>query len=292
MILLTGATGFTGSHVLSELLEKGIRPRCLVRASSDVRELKKAGLEIVKGDLGDQPSLLAAMAGVDTLLNTASLGFGQAPVLVSSAERSGVRRAVFISTTAVFTSLNAGSKVVRLAAEERVRASTLQQTILRPTMIYGASRDRNMARLIRFLRRSPVIPIIGSGLHLQQPVYVGDVAKAVIAAMRTDQAIGRAYNIAGAAPLTFLEVVDTITRLLGRKVLKLRLPAAPILTVLNVTERLGLRLPIKREQILRLNEDKAFDWAEAGRDLGYTPLSFEEGIRRELAEMYPPSGGR
>ena len=292
MILLTGATGFTGSHVLSQLLENGIRPRCLVRASSDVRELKKAGLEIVEGDLGDERSLLAAMAGVDTLLNTASLGFGQAPVLVSSAERSGVRRAVFISTTAVFTSLNASSKAVRVAAEERVRVSTLQQTIIRPTMIYGASRDRNMARLIRFLRRSPVIPIIGSGLHLQQPVYVGDVANAVIAAMRADQAIGRAYNIAGAAPLTFLEVVDTITRLLGRKVMKLRVPAAPIMSALGVTERVGLRLPIKREQILRLNEDKAFECHEAARDLGYAPLTFEEGIRRELAEMHQLSAGR
>jgi len=292
MILLTGATGFTGSHVLSQLLEEGIRPRCLVRRASDVRELKKARVDIVEGDLGDERSLLAAMTGVDTLLNIASLGFGHAPVLVSSAERSGVRRAVFISTTAVFTSLNARSKAVRVAAEECVRASSLQQTIIRPTMIYGMSRDRNMARLIRFLRRSPVIPIIGSGLHLQQPVYVGDVAKAVIAAMRVDYSIGRAYNIAGAAPLTFLEVVDTIARLLGRKVMKLRVPAAPIMAVLGATERLGLRLPIKREQIQRLNENKAFHYDEAARDLGYAPLTFEEGIRRELAEMYQLSAGQ
>jgi len=284
-VFLTGATGFTGSHVLALLLEKGIHTRCLVRATSDVRALRSTGVEIVEGDVGDERSLLAAMVGTNMLINTASLGFGSAPVLVSCAERAGVRRAVFISTTAIFTSLNARSKVVRLAAEECVRTSALQQTIIRPTMIYGTSRDRNMARLIRFLRRSPVIPIVGSGRNLQQPVHVRDVAFAVLAAMQSDAAIGRAYNIAGAAPLTFLEVIDTITRLLGRKVMKLRLPAAPILATLGLTERLGIRLPAKREQILRLNENKAFDCSDAGRDLHYAPLSFEEGIRRELVQM-------
>jgi nucleoside-diphosphate-sugar epimerase len=284
-VLLTGATGFTGSHVLSLLLEKGIRPRCLVRPSSDVRDLRRAGVEIFEGDIGDERSLLEAMHGIDTLLNTASLGFGHAPVLVSCAERAGVRRAVFISTTAIFTSLNASSKVVRLAAEECVQQSALRQTIIRPTMIYGTSRDRNMARLINFLQWSPVMPIIGSDRSLLQPVHVRDVAFVAVAAMESNTAIGRAYNIAGATALTFVEVIDTITRLLGRHVIKVRLPLRPISTVLRALERIGVHLRVKREQILRLNEDKAFDYSDAARDLGYSPLSFEEGIRCELDEM-------
>jgi nucleoside-diphosphate-sugar epimerase len=284
-VLLTGATGFTGSQVLELLLLKGLRPRCLVRGTSDVTALRQAGVQIVEGDIGDERSMIDAMRGVDTLLNTASLGFGHAPLLVSSAERAGVRRAIFVSTTAIFTSLNAKSRVVRVSAEDCVRQSSLRQSIIRPTMIYGTLRDRNMSRLIRFLQRSPVIPIIGSGRGLQQPVHVRDVAFAVVAAMESEAAVGRAFNIAGATALTFVEVIDTITRLLGRKVMKLRLPAGPILAALQVTERIGVRLPVKREQILRLNEDKAFDCSDAARDLGYAPLSFEEGIRLELDEM-------
>lgn len=285
-VLLTGATGFTGSHVVALLIKKGIRVRCLVRPTSDTGRLREAGdVEIVEGDVGDERSLLVAMQGIDTLLNTTPLGFGHGPLIVSSAESAGVRRAIFISTTSIFTSLNAKSKVGRLAAEESVRASALQQTIIRPTMIYGASGDRNMARLIRFLCRSPIIPIIGSGRNLQQPVYVRDVAFAVVAAMESDAAIGRAYNVAGAAPLTFEEVIDTITRLLGRRVMKLRLPIAPMLAAFGAAEHIGLRLPVKQEQVRRLNEDKAFDYNDAARDLGYAPLSFEEGIRCELAEM-------
>src|SRR5205814_8821341 len=108
---------------------------------------------------------------------------GHAPALVATARAAGIERAVFISTTAIFTALNAPSKAVRVAAEKTIGESGLRATILRPTMIYGSARDRNMARLIRYLRRWPVIAVAGSGVHLQQPIYVDDVARAVADAL-------------------------------------------------------------------------------------------------------------
>ncbi|HEX9983069.1 MAG TPA: NAD(P)H-binding protein [Thermoanaerobaculia bacterium] len=282
-VLLTGATGFTGSYVLRRLLAEGITPRCLVRASSDVAGLH--GVETVVGDLGDAASLERAFDGVDTLINTASLGFGHAPALVKAAERAGVRRAIFISTTSIFTSLNTTSKSTRIAAEETIQRSRLEWTILRPTMIYGSPRDRNMIRLIRYVRRWPVMPVIGDGRHLQQPVYVDDVAAAAVLALRSEKAIRRAYNIAGAKPLTFNEVVDTVARLLGRRMRRIYFPARPIIATLQRLERHRLRLPIKAEQLQRLNENKAFPWTDAAKDFGYAPIDFEEGMRRELQEM-------
>jgi len=284
-VLLTGATGFTGSHLLEQLLAAGIRPRCLVRPASAAAadELRARGADVALGDIADPASLVEALRGVETLLNTASIGFGHGPGLVEAAERAGVRRAIFISTTAIFTTLEAKTKSVREAAEARIRGSALAWTIIRPTMIYGTPRDRNMIRLVRYLQRWPVIPVIGDGKHLQQPVYVGDVARAVILALNSDNTIGRAYNIAGREPLTFNQVIDTVARLLGRRVYKLHLPVAPIVAPLRLLERTGLRFPIKAEQILRLNENKAFDYGEAARDFGYAPVSFEEGIAREIA---------
>jgi uncharacterized protein YbjT (DUF2867 family) len=282
-ILLTGATGFTGSFVLARLRERGVQPRCLVRTSSDRTLL--GDVEIVEGDLGDPASLDLALQGIDILLNTASIGFGHAPLLVAAAERAGVRRAIFISTTAVFTTLNAKSKSVRLAAEQTIESSSLDWTILRPTMIYGTSRDRNMARLIGYLRRWRVLPVVGDGESLQQPVYVGDVATAVVRALDSPATVRRAYNISGAAPLTFNQVVDTITSALGRKVWKLRIPVGPPVALLQGFERLGLRLPVRAEQLLRLNEDKAFGHDDAWRDFGYAPVSFREGIGLELREL-------
>ena len=284
-VLVTGATGFTGSYVVPLLLKQGAHVRCLVRASSNRISLPAVELELAQGDLDDRASLERALRGCDVLVNVASLGFGHAPQIVNAAVAASVKRAVFISTTAIFTTLNAPSKSVRLAAEETIRTSGLRYTILRPTMIYGSSRDRNMCRLIRFLRSWPVVPVFGAGEHLQQPVYVEDLAAAVVQSLMSERSVGRSYNISGAAPLTYNRIIDIICEIMGRRVRKVRLPIAPLVSALTMLERLPLRLPIKAEQILRLNEDKAFDHAEAIEDFGYRPRSFAEGIRMELREM-------
>jgi len=282
-IVLTGATGFTGSHLLAQLRERGIRPRCFVRATSDTSNLHD--VEIVEGDLGDVASLARAFDGASVLLNTASIGFGHGPGIVAAAERAGISRAIFISTTAIFTTLNAKTKSVRMEAEEAIRKSGLQWTVIRPTMIYGTSRDRNMARLIRYLSRWPVMPVAGRGNHLLQPIHVDDVARAMLQALDHDVAIGRDYNIAGKEPLTFNGVIDVVAARLGRRVLKLHLPLRLMAAMLAFAERGPVRLPVRSEQLLRLGEDKAFDYSAASRDFGFAPLAFEEGISREIESM-------
>ena len=179
-VLVTGATGFTGPYVVREFLNRGASVRCFVRPSSETSALPLDSIEVAQGDLGDTVSLTAALSGVDVLANIASLGFGHAPSIIGAARAAGVARAIFISTTAIFTSLNAGSKSVRVAAEAAIAESGLAYTILRPTMIYGSPRDRNMWSLVQFLRKWPVVPIVGSGQYLQQPVFVADVAAAAL----------------------------------------------------------------------------------------------------------------
>ena len=281
-IFVTGATGFTGSRVVPLLLKSGYAVRCLYRASSDRSSLAGLDIEWALGDVSDPQSLTSAMQGTDALVNVASLGFGHAESILRSANEAGVKRGIFISTTAIFTQLNAGSKSVRLAAEEAIQASGLDYTILRPTMIYGSPRDRNMWRLIRLLRITPVMPIFGDGESLQQPIFVDDVAQAVLLALQTDATIGKSYNIAGKAPLTYNQVIGAVASALGKRVWKLHLPYMPIVHMLQFTERMKFRLPIKAEQVLRLNENKAFSYEEARRDFGFSPRSFEEGLQTEI----------
>lgn len=284
-VLVTGATGFTGSRLVPLLLKNGFQVRAFVRPTSSRSPLSALEVEWATGDLSDPKALTAALRGVDALINVASLGFGHAETIVRSAKEAGVRRGIFISTTAIFTQLNAGSKSIRLAAEETIQASRLDYTILRPTMIYGSPRDRNMWRLIRLLKVTPVLPIFGDGESLQQPIFVDDVAQAVLLAMQNGATIGRSYNIAGKVPLTYNQVIDTAAAALGKRVWKLHLPYMPIVRALQFTERMKIRLPIKAEQVLRLNENKAFSYEEAQRDFGFSPRSFEEGIRTEVLNI-------
>jgi len=284
-VLLTGATGFTGSHVAPLLLKCGIQVRALARPTSDKRAVPQPDIEWVYGDVNDSPSLERALQGIDALVNVVSMGAGRGPLIVDAAVAAGIKRAVFISTTSLFTHLNASSKSLRIAAEESVKQSGINYTILRPTMIYGSSGDRNMCRLVRYIHRYPILPIFGSGKFLQQPVYVGDVAQAIVDCLLNDNTIKKSYNIPSEQPLSYNEVIDTVCRLTRRYVLKLHLPVPPIVTTLSLVERISIPLPLKAEQIMRLNEDKNFNYDDAARDFGYKPLSFAEGMYLELQEM-------
>jgi uncharacterized protein YbjT (DUF2867 family) len=284
-MLITGATGFLGREVVRQALERGLEFAVFSRPTSDLRGLPAGDYEVRRGDLGDEASLMDALKGIDTLLNLASLGHGHVDAIAAAATKGDVRRAVFISTTAIFTTLDAPSKAERTRAEDVIRSSGLGYTILRPTMIFGTSRDRNMARLVRLVKRWPVIPVLGSGLYLQQPVYVGDVATASLDVLQHDGTLRKAYDVSGARPLTYEDVIQTVARLLGVRRRLLRIPAGPTIAALEAAARLGLRLPIKAEQVERLNEDKAFDHSQATRDFGYRPLTFEAGMRLQLREM-------
>jgi nucleoside-diphosphate-sugar epimerase len=281
-VFVTGGTGFTGSYTVPLLLKNGYRVRCLYRPASDRSVLPQPEIEWAVGDLSDARALSAAMQGTDALVNIASLGFGHADSILRAAHDAGIRRAIFVSTTAIFTQLDAKSKAVRLAAEHAIATSGLAYSILRPTMIYGGPRDRNMWRLIRFMRYSPVVPVFGDGNSLQQPVYVGDVAQAIVSCLGNVQTIGKCYNIAGKSPLTYNQVIDAVASLMNKHVWKIHIPSAPVIVFLKFFERLRVPFPIRAEQVLRLNENKNFAYEYAQRDFAFGPLSFQEGIQLEL----------
>ncbi|MCI5137642.1 MAG: NAD-dependent epimerase/dehydratase family protein [Candidatus Electrothrix sp. AR1] len=242
-VLVTGATGFTGSHLIPHLLKKRLDVTCFVRTESDLSVLPKDKVRIAIGDLNSPKTLEQALHGIDILINIASLGFGHAEGIVAAAENAGIKRVLFISTTAIFTNLNAPSKVMRLAAEKRITESTLDYTVLRPTMIYGSSQDRNICRLIKYLQKYPVLPVVGSGEHLQQPIFVKDVAQAIIQAMYSEKSCRKSYNISGAEPLSFNNLVTVICSQLSRSVRILHVPVTPIVRILSFIEHI-VTLPI------------------------------------------------
>src|SRR5690242_9817157 len=116
-VFITGGTGFTGSHVIPLLLKNGYGVRSLYRPASDRSCLPQPEIEWTVGDVVDPQALSASMQGTDALVNIVSLGFGHADSILQAAKDAGIQRAIFVSTTAIFTQLNPRSKKVRLAAE-------------------------------------------------------------------------------------------------------------------------------------------------------------------------------
>ncbi|MEA5421456.1 NAD(P)H-binding protein [Spirulina sp. CCNP1310] len=284
-ILLTGATGFTGGFVCQRLINEQIPFDCLIRSSSNSKKLLDLGLNCVEADLNDLNSLNQVLPNYEILINVASIGFGAAATIVQACEKSGIERAIFVSTTAIFTHLNASSKAVRLAAERTIKESALNYTILRPTMIYGTPEDRNMIRLLQFLKKFPVIPIFGNGEFLQQPVHVEDVAGAIVQVIDCPQTYRQEYNISGKHSLTYNQIIEIASQLLERKTIRIHIPVALATKCIKTIQSLGLKFPITEEQILRLNEHKNFDHSLAHQDFGYLPRSFEEGIHQEIQRL-------
>ncbi len=280
--LLIGGTGFLGSYVAARLAGPDLV--ALVRPTSD-RAVLPPDVATRSGDLDDLASLDRMLEGVDGVVYCASMGFGHVPPLVRRLEAAGVRRAVFVSTTAIFTTLPARSRAPRLAAEAAVQRSRLAWTILRPTMIYGSGRDRNISRLLRLLRRSPVFPVFGDGRALHQPIFVEDLADAVVSALGSQPAVGRTYDLAGAQPLPYADLLRAAARAVGRDVRLVHVPLGLALFGARLARRLPLPMPITPEQVLRLAEDKAFDYSAAVRDLGFRTRTFEEGVRIEAASL-------
>ena len=287
IVLVTGGSGFLGTRFVRAAVSAGHDVRCVVRSEAAAAKVRANGGTPLPGDLDDSESLDAAFAAgsAEVLVNIASLGFGHADAIVAAAEGAGVGRAVFVSTTAVTTSLPAPSKRVRLAAEQVVRDSGLDWTIVRPTMIYGAAGDRNIARLLQVLRRVPVLPVPGGGRRLQQPVHVDDLAGALLTAMASPVAVGKTYDVAGPRALTFRQLLEESGASVGRRVRLVPVPLRPCILALRVYERVARRPRLKAEQLERLSEDKAFDIGPAVEDLGYAPREFSDGVRAEAAEM-------
>ena len=318
-LFVLGGSGFLGGYVLRTAARDGHQVLALARSAAAAGTVTARGAQPAAGDLGDPARLdqafaVAAAGGCDVLVCLASLGYGHGPAIVAAAEEAGIKRAVFVSTTAVTTALHPPTKQVRLAAEDQIRRSGLDWTILRPTMIYGDAGDRNLSRLLRLLTRTPVLPVPGTGGCLHQPVHVADAAAAVLAAAQRLAApglvapgllasgllasgllapgllasgpaqgagSGSLYNVAGPEPIPFGELLRTCARAVGSRTRLLPVPLAPLVPLARGYERLSRHPRLRAEQLLRLGEDKSFAIDDTIRDLGYAPRPFADGIAGE-----------
>lgn len=280
-LLVTGGSGFLGKRVLDVAARRGVHVVALARSEAAADVVRRHGATVLPGDLDDVESLTAAFrgAGCDALLNVASLGFGHAEGIVSATVSAEIERAVFVSTTAVTTTLNAPSKKTRLAAEDSIRNSPLNWTIVRPTMIYGGSDDRNIARLLQVLRRSPVLPVPGGGGGLQQPVHVDDLAETLVSAVTAPGTSGATYDVAGQDVLSFRDLVRTARAAVRSRTVLVPVPLVPVIAAAQVYGRVTSSPRISAEQFQRLAEDKVFSNDAAARDLGHRPRTFADGLR-------------
>ena len=280
-ILVSGATGLLGQGFLRLLRETSEHEvRCLVRRTSSVERLDD--LELAYGDAGDASSLERALRGIDSFVHVAGVQY--TPQVLEGMRAAGVERLVVVSRTTAHSRFESRA-APRLTNEALLPETGLCWTVVRPSMIYGSELDHNMHKLLRFLDRSPVFPLFGSGENLWQPVYYEDLARGLYAALTRPGTEGQIYDLPGARPLAYLDLVRIAAGALGKKVRIIRLPTQPVRRALQVAEGLRLPLPVSSDQVLRLREDKAYSYDKARVELGYTPRACKGGIALEVERL-------
>lgn len=278
-ILMTGASGNTGSKVLRKLLNGNQVSEVVAltnERSIDEDLANDPRVISVKANLNEPGTWLGHVTPDIVFVETANLRFGDR--MIPHLAHSGVRRAFCVTTTGVFSSHHSYSQMYR-EIEQRYRESPIEITLMRPSMIYGNNRDHNMHRLISLIQKTPIFPLFGGGGYLMQPVHVDDLAWGIARTITTDTR--GEYNLAGPRPLTYREIVEIIAEEVDSKTFMLPVPHRAAAAIVKVLQRIP-GFPVTHEQVMRLVEDKAFNIESAQSKLGYAPVDFRVGVRRQL----------
>lgn len=322
-VFVTGATGFTGSHLCRALAEKKYSVTALVREGKDIGDLEKIGVRKITGDLADPVSFKGRIKGFDTVYHIAALyrvegvskdlfttvNAGGTKALLDEAVAGGVKRFVHCSTVGVQGEITdppakedapyspgdhyqqsklEGEKI----ALDYFKTGKISGVVVRPVGIYGPG-DSRFLKLFRHINNGS-FKMIGKGRALYHLTFVEDLVAGIILAGENADISGEIYTLGGNEYLPLDDLVKLIGRVLGKKVSGLKIPLTPVYFASWMCEMicrpLRIEPPLFRRRLDFFTKDRAFDISKARRELGYSPtVPLEEGLRR-TAEWYKKEG--
>lgn len=322
-IALTGASGYTGGHLLKRLLARGDSVKALVREGSVTPELKASGAEIVNGILGSAPDAKRLVDGCEVVMHVAAvyrtaghpdayyreINVSGTRLLLEAAAAAGVRRFVHTSTVGVHGDVKnpPGDENAPIApsdiyqetkaeaeamAREFGKGHALEVTIVRPGAIYGPAETR-LLKVFRGIARGRYA-VVGSGRPHYHLVYIDDLVDGFLLALDRPEAAGETLIIAGPRSISQDDLAREIAQATGGSVWPFHLPAWPIQRLGDVVEAicvpLGLEPPIHRRRVDFWVKNRSFSIEKARRVLGYAPkVDVTEGVAR-TARWYRENG--
>jgi nucleoside-diphosphate-sugar epimerase len=310
--LVTGATGFVGSHLVEALRRRGDEVTVLARSARKAEALQPLGVRVVSGDLRDTAALARAAEGQDEIYHVAGVVAARNEAEFLAANRDGTANVVAAAARAgrprlvLVSSMAAGGPSPRdhplrgdeppapvtaygrskLAAEQVVRASSLPWTIIRPPTVYGP-RDHEVLKVFQLVRFG-IAPVFGDGTQQLSAVHGADLADALIAAARSAATTGGTYYACHAEVVSSAELVRYVGEAMGRRPVVIPVPALVGRALLRVTETSAR---IARQATI-LTADKANEFFQPAWTGDPTPLTRDSGwsaahdLRTGLAETY------
>jgi NADH dehydrogenase len=287
VILVTGATGYVGGHLLARLAGDGTPVRGLAR-TPDAN--LPSGVEAARGDITQPESLAAAVRGIEVVIHCAAItGDRKEPYrgaydrvnregtanLVEAARAAGVKRMVVMSGLGCKPAPAGTYMATRWGLEEAVRKGGIPYVILQPSVLFGEGATF-VAALANLARWSPVLPALGGGGTRFQPLWIEDLVTCLVASITKDELLGAEHPLGGAEILTFREILQAIAAALGKRRLIVPLP----LGIARLQARMMTALlpnPLLTPPAVELfSFENATDLDSVERRFGFQPKGFRE----------------
>ncbi|MBM3627878.1 MAG: complex I NDUFA9 subunit family protein [Alphaproteobacteria bacterium] len=303
-VTVFGGSGFVGRHVVRRLAARGDVVRVAVRdpvAAAFLKPMGNVGQVVpMRVDIADAGAVAEALRGADAAINLVGIlretgrqrfdavqGEG-AERLAAAARDAGVARFVQVSAIGADAASDSAYGRSKAAGEAGVRRHYPDAPILRPSVVFGPE-DDFFNRFAQLAQLAPAVPLVGGGHTRFQPVYVGDVADAVLRALDSPAASGRIYELGGPRTMTFREVIEFVLAQTGRRPALVNLPFGVASMLAAIMEKLPAP-QLTRDQVRLLRRDNvAAQGAPGLRELGIEPTPVEAVVPAYL-EIYRRGG--
>ena len=306
LVTVFGGSGFLGRHLVARLAEAGARITVAVRDPEAASFLKPMGavgqIVPVQANLRHPPSIARAVEGAAAVVNLVGILYQRgrqrfaaihargAELVAQAAASADAGRLIQISAIGADPEAAAEYGRSKAAGEQASRAAFPSATVVRPSIVFGPE-DDFFNRFGALARYTPVLPLIGGGATRFQPVYVGDLAAAMVAILNDPATAGRTYELAGPRVYSFRELMQIVMRETGRRRLLVPLPfeiaslQAALLQLLPVP-------PLTVDQVKMLRSDNVAAEGTLGlADLGIEPTPVD-GILSTYMFRYRRGGAQ
>ncbi len=279
-IVVIGAASGLGRRVVAQLCDRGYEVVATGRSRQRLQLIDRRA-ETAVADITNAASLAPLLASADRIINIAHASTIEP--LITLVPGTCERLIVTGSTRRDSNVPDPGADKVR-RGEAVFERSELPGSILHPTMIYGGDSERNVTRILTLVGRWPrwlplLWPVPDGGKTLVQPVYVDDVAAALVAAATAELSPARTIVVAGPQPITLAEMLRACASACGRRLHIVPVPSAMLIGAARLLSACAIKAPFSVAELQRSREDKSYDIDALRTELDVNPRSFFEGIR-------------
>jgi predicted dehydrogenase/nucleoside-diphosphate-sugar epimerase len=291
-ILVTGATGFIGRRLIERPFAAGHAVVALTRRPAP--DLAARGARVVEGAITDPALIARAVRGCDAVVHLAvaagiadprvvrSINLDATRLLLEASRAAGVRRFVFTSTISATRERVGPYGATKRAAEALVRDSGVPFVTLRPSLVYGAGGLGLFATLTQYLRRLPVVPVIGDGEIELDPIHVDDVCEVIEQCLVRDDVVGKTYDLLGPERVTFNQFLANVAGRIGVRKPVVHVPGGIALLMARMMGLVLKRPPISVDNVLGMISPARVDRGATARDFSIPWTRLSAGIESSM----------